>query len=110
MSTSLQDWLRATLDAWNRGDRATYVRITPPGWEFHSSCGFPGLKPIYRGPDGAGQLWDAMQGPWETFTVTLERVEDLGDRIIGLVHFTARGRDGIETGREWAYIITGRAG
>ena len=110
MSGSLEDWLRATTDAWNDGDREEYVRITPLDWEFHTSGVFPGLKPVYRGPDGAGELWDAMQGPWETFTVTLERVEDLGDRIVGLVHFTARGRDGIETGREWAYIITGRDG
>jgi hypothetical protein len=42
--------------------------------------------------------------------VTLEGVEDLGDRIVGLGHSTVRGRDGIETGRESAWVISGRDG
>jgi ketosteroid isomerase-like protein len=82
----------------------------PPDFEFHTSGVFPGLKPIYRGPDGAAELREVMRAPWETFTVTLERVEDLGDRVVGLVHFAARGRDGIETERDWAYVVTGRDG
>jgi ketosteroid isomerase-like protein len=110
MSRSLEEWLRATLDAWNRRDRQAYLRVTPRDWELHSSGVFPGLKAVYRGPVGAGQLWDAMQGPWDAFSVTLERVEDLGDRIVGLGHFTVRGRDGIETEREWAWVIRGRDG
>ena len=36
-----------------------------PDWEFHTSGVFPGLKPVYRGPDGAAELWEAMRGPWE---------------------------------------------
>jgi hypothetical protein len=65
MSRSMEDWLRATLDAWNRRDREAYVRVTPRDWEFHSSGVFPGLKPVYRGPDGAGQLWECNAGTWE---------------------------------------------
>jgi ketosteroid isomerase-like protein len=107
---SLADWLRGNIEVWNRGDREAYVGDVPLDFEFHTSGVFPGLKPIYRGPDGAAELWDVMRAPWETFTVTLERVEDMGDRVVGLVHFTARGRDGIETGRDWAYVVTGRDG
>ena len=81
--------MRASVEAWSRGDREAYLGDVHPDWEFHTSGVFPGLKPV---------------------TVKVERVEDLGDRVVGLVHFSVRGRDGIETERDWAYVVSGRDG
>jgi hypothetical protein len=40
----------------------------------------------------------------------VERVEELGSRILGLVTFRVRRRDGLETSRRWAYVMTFRDG
>ena len=46
-----------------------------------------------------------MRDPWRTFEVTVERVEDLGDRLLALVTFVVEGRDGLKTSRRWAYLV-----
>ena len=76
----------------------------------HTSGVFPGLKAVYRGLEGAVELWEAMRGPWEQFAIALERVETVGDKVLGLVIFRVRGRDGIETSRQWAYVVSSRDG
>jgi ketosteroid isomerase-like protein len=98
-------WLKS-VDAWNRGDRETWLRDVPPEWEFQPSGLFPGLKAVYRGPEGASELWETMREPWDTFEVAVERVEDLGDTLVGLVTFKVQGRDGLKTSRQWAYVVT----
>ena len=102
---NVEQWLRSA-DAWNRGDREEWLRDIPPDWEFHTSGAFPGLRPVYRGPEGAAALWEAMREPWATFAVKADRIEDIGDKLIALVTFEVRGRDGLETGRRWAYVVT----
>jgi ketosteroid isomerase-like protein len=99
-------WVRRSIDAWSRGDREAWLSEVPSGWEFHTSGVFPGLKPVYRGPDGAVELWEAMRGPWERFAVAVERIEAVGDKVLALVTFRVHGRDGIETSRRWAYVVS----
>jgi hypothetical protein len=55
-------------------------------------------------------LADWSRGNIEVWNRGDREAEDMGDRVVGLVHFTARGRDGIETGRDGAYVVTGRDG
>src|ERR671923_1642274 len=98
------------VDSWSRGDREAWVSEVPPEWEFHTSGLFPGLKPVYRGRSGAAELWEAMRGPWEDFEVSVERVEDLGERVLALVTFEVQGRDGLKTSRQWGYVATYRDG
>jgi ketosteroid isomerase-like protein len=106
MSQEAVDLYLESVDAWSRGDRDAWLRTVPPNWEFHTSGVFPGLPPVYRGREGASELWEAMRGPWRNFDVTVERLEDLGDRLVVLVTFVVEGRDGLETRRQWAYITT----
>jgi hypothetical protein len=54
--------------------------------------------------------WEAMRGPWEDFELSVERGEDLGERLVGLVTFEVRGREGLRTSRQWAYLVTFRDG
>jgi hypothetical protein len=107
---NLASWLRRSIDAWSRGDREAWLSEVPPEWEFHTSGVFPGLKPVYRGREGAVELWDAMRGPWKQFAIAVERIEAVGDRVLGLVTFSVQGRDGIEASRQWAYLVSSRDG
>ena len=102
---NVESFLRG-IDDWNRGDRDAWLSEVPPNWEFHTTGMFPGLQPVYRGETGAAELWDVMREPWERFDVAVERVEDLGETIVGLVTFKVRGRDGLEISRRWGYIAT----
>jgi ketosteroid isomerase-like protein len=102
---NVEVWLQGAA-AWSRGDREAWLSAVPPYWEWVSSGVFPGLKPVYRGRQGAAELWDAMRGPWDSFDVTVERVDDLGDTLLALVTFEVQGRDGLRTSRPWAYIVT----
>jgi hypothetical protein len=47
-----------------------------------------------------------MREPWKTFAVSVERLEDLGDRLLALVTFRVEGRDGLATSRQWGYVVT----
>jgi hypothetical protein len=71
---------------------------------------FPGLKAVYRGREGAVELWDDIRGPWEQFTLNVKRIEAVGDKVLALLTFTVQGRDGIETSRRWAYVVTFHGG
>ena len=106
---NVESWLRAA-DYWSRGERDAWLNEVPPSWEFHASGVFPGLKPVYRGRAGAEELWEAMRGPWQEFELSVERVVDLDDRLLALVTFNVRGRDGLSTSREWGYVVTYRDG
>ena len=73
------------VDAWNGGALDEWLDGTvTPGWELVTGGAFPGLSPIYRGPEGAIELWDAMRGPWESqgLHIAIDRIEDLGDTVL----------------------------
>ena len=46
-----------------------------------------------------------MRGPWVRFAITVERMEVVGDKVVGLVTFRAHGRAGIVTDRDLALTI-----
>jgi ketosteroid isomerase-like protein len=99
---------RRGIAAWNSGDLDAWLSAVDRDWEYRSSGQFPGLQPVYRGVEGARQLWSDMRGPWEEFRIDIERIEDLGDTLVALVTFHVTGRDGLATSRRWAHV--GRSG
>jgi ketosteroid isomerase-like protein len=101
---------RRSSDAWSRGDRNEFLNSVKSDWEFRSSGVFPGLAPVYRGREGALALWDAMRGPWQDFSVRIDRIEDLGETLLALITFSVTGRDGIELSTRWAHVTTYRDG
>ena len=107
MSEENVERILSNVDSWNRGDREAWLSDANPDWEFRTSGVFPGLKPVYRGREGAIELWNAMREPWKRFQVDVERVEALGeDQVVCLVTFNVEGRDGLTTSRKWAYLVT----
>jgi ketosteroid isomerase-like protein len=113
MSQENGERYRRSLDAWNRGALEEWLEDITPEWEFVPSGVFPGLDPIYRGREGALELWDAMRGPWdnEGFRFEIERIEDLGETVLALATIRARGKaSGVEVALKWAHVVTYRSG
>jgi ketosteroid isomerase-like protein len=113
MSQENVERYRRSIDAWNRGARNEWLEDITPEWEFVTAGVFPGLSPIYRGREGALELWDAMRAPWDSqgFHFEIGRVEDLGETVLALATIRARGnQSGVEVAREWAHVVTYRGG
>ena len=81
-----------------------------PEVEFHLSGAFPDLEPMYRGHEGIRKLNDQLNAPWEEFSLNPDRFIDIGERVLVLSHFRARGRDGIEATLPFAHLWTLRGG
>jgi hypothetical protein len=109
MSQENVERYRRSVDAWNRGALDEWLEDTvTPGWELVPAAGaFLGLAPIYRGREGALELWDAMRGSWDSqgFHLEIERIEDLGETVLALLTMQARGK---ESGAEVAPQVGSR--
>jgi len=106
---NVEDYRRSS-DAWTRGDREAWLSDIPSDWEFRATGVFLGVQGVDRGHSGAIRLWSDMRGPWQEFSVQVERIEDLGDKLLALITFAVTGRDGIEASRRWAHVVTYRDG
>jgi ketosteroid isomerase-like protein len=106
MSQENVEEYRRSSDAWSRGDREAWLSDIPADWEFRATGVFLGVQGVYRGRSGAIRLWTDMRGPWQEFSINIERIEDLRDKLVALVTFAVRGRDGIEVSRPWAHVVT----
>ena len=65
------------------------------------------MDPVYRGHDGFRKFWRDFSDTWESILVSINELRDCGERVLALVTFEARGRDGLEvarqTGSVWAF-------
>ena len=103
--------LREFFDAWNRGDLEWILEHLSPDWEYRTAQLFPGIDPVSRGKEGFTKFWNTLRDPWESISMELEHVEDLGDRVLTLHTFYGRGKaSGVEVTLKYANISTFRAG
>ena len=102
------------VEAWNRGALDEWLqRTVTPGWELVTGGAFPGLAPVYRGREGALELWNALRGPWDNqdLHISVERVDDLGETVVALLTMRASGgASGVPVGIQWAHVITSTGG
>jgi uncharacterized protein len=84
--------------------------LLAPDVEFHLSGAFPDLDPLYRGREGFQKLNDQLNAPWEELSLDPDRITEIGERVLVLSHFQARGRDGIEVRLPFAHLWTLREG
>ena len=107
MSQENVDVVRQLLEAWNRGDLEGTVDHLAPEVEFRTAGIFPDLEPTYWGHAGFRQFWNTFREGWESLPVQFERMEAIGDhRVLALLRFHARGRDGVEVKRQYAQLMT----
>jgi catechol 2,3-dioxygenase-like lactoylglutathione lyase family enzyme/ketosteroid isomerase-like protein len=104
---------RRALDAFNRGDREAFVAC------WHEQCEYwPGLESVLEGsgavvrsPDGIRSWWDSAHEQFSELSTQVEEVHDLGDRLLGVILFQARGSaSGAATEARVAQLTTFRDG
>jgi ketosteroid isomerase-like protein len=96
---------RAYLAA-NTDDLQAFLSVMHPEVEFQSSGVYPDIRTDYRGLEGATSYWKAVRTVWQDFSVELERVEDLGDRVLVLLLQHVQGREGVTAEHTWGHVFT----
>ena len=102
--------VRNAYDAWNEGDVDGQLATLHPESEWVTSGVFPGLDPVYRGHDGYRKFWDDFRGTFESLHIEVEDLRDCGERVVALLTFDARGRDGLQVRRQAANVFSFRDG
>jgi ketosteroid isomerase-like protein len=88
-----EELLREAVEAFNREDRAAIQRLLAPDVELVNALSEIRGKP-YEGHDGAYQWVDDLDATFDSFTVSVDEVEDVrGDRVLGLGRAKARGKN-----------------
>jgi ketosteroid isomerase-like protein len=92
MSEENVEVVRKIFDAYNRDDLEGMLARIAPEFEFHPSGRFMDTDQVYRGRAGWTQFWNTFRAAWETNTIEIERMEDLGERVLALGTFHVKGR------------------
>ncbi len=113
MSQDNLEVTRRLIDAYNRGDIPSFIELLDPDVEWIPIMAALEGR-VYRGRDGV-RLWlEELARDWEYFEPCYEEYRDLGDRVLVLGRWRARGRaSGVELENQpatWLYEIKdGRA-
>jgi ketosteroid isomerase-like protein len=105
MSEGNVEVVRKLFDAYSRDDQQGMLDHLAPEFEFHPSGTFMDTQRVYRGPEGWIEFDHMFRAAWERITISVERVEDLGEEVLVLGTFHGRGREsGVEVTRESAWL------
>lgn len=111
MSQENVELVQKVFDAYSRGDLPAMLDLTAPAFEFHPSGQFMDTQAIYRGHEGWTEFWHMFHAAWESITISVNRIEDLGEQVLVLGTFHGRGRgSGVEVTRKTAWLQTVRDG
>jgi ketosteroid isomerase-like protein len=107
MSAEHVERVRNLYASWNAHDWDAVIAETEDDHEFHLTGLFPGLRPVYKGKDGVREFLESFVAVWKDFRVEVDRVEDVGDRVVGLVHLHGAGTgSGVPVAIEYAHVFT----
>ena len=90
--------LRSGHDGFSRGDPSAMAEVAAADVDWGTSGAFPGLDPVYRGPEAMERWMDAVRSAWGWFEVTIDEVLREADDLL-VVGERLRGR-GRESGAE----------
>ncbi|GAC1435456.1 MAG: hypothetical protein NVSMB51_05020 [Solirubrobacteraceae bacterium] len=96
--------VRNGFDAFSRGDASFVEEWLAPDcrWEENNAGGFPGLDPVYVGPDGFRKWVNDMGSTWDLIESVAEDVIEVpgadGPSFVCQTRLFGRGRQGIEVG------------
>ncbi len=92
MSQENVESMRAAVDAGNRRDVEALTALLAKDAEIvPMRAALDGT--VHRGPDAVAQWYAALDESWEGMEAEIESVRDLGDRVLALGRFRARGRE-----------------
>jgi uncharacterized protein len=100
--------VESAFDAWNRGDMDSFADHVAEDVAWLEVSGRPeGGSSERLGRDRMRQSLEALFEAWESYRIEVERVQDVGDRVLAVVREVARGRaSGVEIDGRWGYLIT----
>src|SRR6266508_1710848 len=105
MSQENVEIVRRNFDAFNRGDLEALLADFAPEYEFNPSGRFMDTQQTYRGRAGFVEFWGRFRAAWEDITVSIERIEELDDRVLTLGNLHGRGAESsVEVDAEAAWI------
>jgi ketosteroid isomerase-like protein len=111
MSRENVEIVRRAFEAFDRADLEGMLGYIAPEFEFHTSGRFADTEAVYRGRQGWTDFWNIFRAAWEHITISIERIEDLDDRVLILGTFHGRGREsGVEITGDAAWLLTIRGG
>jgi ketosteroid isomerase-like protein len=107
MSEENVEIVRRAFDAFGSGELEESLVGLAPTFEFHPSGRFMDTQSVYRGPEGMRDFWRTFRDAWEELRIDIERIEDLGDRVLTLGTFHGRtGGTDAEVRAESGWIHT----
>ena len=111
MSDENVEIVREAFDAYNRDDLEASLDRLAPEFEFRPSGLFMDTSRVYRGREGWTEFWHTFRAAWDSITISVERIEDLGEQVLVLGTFHGKGHEsGVEVTRESAWLQTLRGG
>jgi ketosteroid isomerase-like protein len=106
------DLILAGFDAWNRQDLEGFLASLAPDVEWWTSGVFPDFDAVYRGHVGVAEFWRRLHEPWDTLRSDPEAIEELGDWVVYLFRFRAKGAgSGVDVDLRFAnavHVVDGR--
>jgi ketosteroid isomerase-like protein len=109
MSHENVETLRALFDAFARGDLETWDGLVDPEVEFIPEADWPEAE--IRGRDAVRDFLAIVEEPWEPGAYKVGEITESGDRVVGRMTRTLRGKaSGIEVDYDYWIVATFRAG
>jgi ketosteroid isomerase-like protein len=109
MSQQNVEIVRATIDAWNRGDWDATLKDATPSFEFDFSRAMGPGRGVYR-LDQLGEYFRQFTEAWESLRLEADEIIEAGEQVVTPNTLYARGRDGIELQAHSAWVWTIRDG
>jgi ketosteroid isomerase-like protein len=107
MSDQNIDVGRGLIEAVNHRDLDAFLALVRPDVEWDDSEGWPGIRGIYRGPDGVRDWWERFLEVWDSVEVVVEEAREGPDgRVLLQVAGAFRGgASGVQTEvRAWEVL------
>jgi ketosteroid isomerase-like protein len=97
----------SAFEAWNKGDMDSFANHVAEDVAWLEVSGRPeGGSSERIGRDRLRKSLEALFEAWESYRIEVERIEDVGDRVVAVVREVARGRaSGVEIDGRWGYLV-----
>jgi ketosteroid isomerase-like protein len=100
--------VRSAFEAWNRGDIDEFSELAAEDIAWLEVSGRPEGGTSERfGRDRMRRALESLFDAWESYHLEVERIEEVGARVVAVVREVARGRSsGLEVDGRWGYLVT----
>ena len=113
MEPTSRELVESAFAAWNRGDIDAFAGHVAEDVAWLEVSGRPesGGDLERFGRERMRESLRSLFDAWESYDLDVERIYDLGDRIVAIVREVARGRaSGLEVDSRWGYVVTVEGG